>query len=103
MEFGAGTLRLRARWFARRVTLLVILVVMALQAMFLMVGCDWDLCGDEAEYWSWSRRLDWSYYTRGPLIAWVIRLGTEVFGGVSLALTGSLMTAARLPAVLLEG
>jgi hypothetical protein len=80
-----------------------ILAVMALQVLFLLAGCDWDLCGDEAEYWAWSRRLDWSYYTRGPLIAWVIRLGTEVFGGISVAMTGSQMFAARLPAVLLGG
>ena len=76
---------------------------MTLQVLFLLVGCDWDFCGDEAEYWSWSRRLDWSYFSRGPLIAWVIRLGTELFGGLSLRLTGSLMFAARLPAVLLGG
>ena len=53
----------------------VILAVMTLQILFLLVGCDWDFCGDEAEYWSWSRRLDWSYWSRGPLIAWLIRLG----------------------------
>ncbi len=80
-----------------------ILAVMALQVLFLLVGCDWDFCGDEAEYWAWSRRLDWSYWSRGPLIAWVIRLATEVFGGLSIWLTGSLMFAARLPAVLLGG
>ena len=88
--------------YARR-ALGVILAVMTLQLLFLLVGCDWDFCGDEAEYWAWSRRLDWSYFSRGPLIAWLIRLGTEAFGGLSLRLTGSLMFAARLPAVLLGG
>ena len=86
-----------------RWTVGVILTVMACQLLFLLVGCDWDFCGDEAEYWAWSRRLDWSYFSRGPLIAWVIRAATEVFGGMSLRLTGSLMFAARLPAVLLGG
>ena len=80
-----------------------ILTVMACQVLFLLVGCDWDLSGDEAEYWAWSRKLDWSYFSRGPLIAWVIRAGTEAFGGMSLRLTGSLMFATRLPAVLLGG
>ena len=73
------------------------------QIVFLTVGCDWDLCGDEAEYWAWSRRLAWSYYSRGPLIAWLIRLATELLGGLSLKLTGSLMLAVRLPAVLSGG
>lgn len=73
-----------------------------LQLGFLTVGCDWDLCGDEAEYWTWSRRLDWSYFARGPLIALVIRLGTELAGPASLRLTGSLMPAVRLPSVVLS-
>ncbi len=80
-----------------------IVAVMVLQILFLTVGCTWDFCGDEAEFWTWSRRLDWSYFARGPLIAWLIRAATEVFGGLSLGLTGSLMLAARLPAVLLGG
>ncbi len=86
-----------------RWTLAAILAVMACQVLFLLVGCDWDFSGDEAEYWAWSRHLDWSYYSRGPLIAWLIRLATAAFGGLSLKLTGSLMFAARLPAVLLGG
>ena len=40
---------------------------MLCQIVFLVFGCDWDLCNDEAEYWAWSRHLDWSYYSRGPL------------------------------------
>jgi hypothetical protein len=84
-----------ARW--------VIATVMVAQVAFLLWGCDWDLCNDEAEYWAWSRRLDWSYYTRGPLIAWLIRLSTTLFGGLSERLTGSPMLACRLPAVLLGG
>lgn len=86
-----------------RLAIGAILVVMGLQVLFLTVGCNWDLCGDEAEYWTWSRRLDWSYHSRGPLIAWLIRLATLTFGWLSLHLTGSLMLAVRLPAVLLGG
>ena len=86
-----------------RTALAAIVAVMLCQIAFLVFGCDWDFCNDEAEYWAWSRRLDWSYYSRGPLIAWVIRLATELLGGLSVKLTGSLMLAARLPAVLLGG
>ncbi len=92
---------LPAARFEVRCALAAIVVVATLQVVFLTVGCDWDFCGDEAEYWSWSRRLDWSYYSRGPLIAWLIRLATELFGGLSVQLTGSLMLATRLPAVIL--
>jgi len=83
--------------------MVAILAVMLCQIIFLVVGCDWDFCNDEAEYWAWSRRLDWSYYSRGPLIAWLIRLATGLLGGMSVKLTGTLMLAARLPAVLLGG
>ena len=77
-----------------------IVAVTVAQVLFLFVGCDWDLCADEAEYWAWSRRLDWCYLAKGPLIAVVIRLGTALFGDLSLALTGTLMPAVRLPAVI---
>jgi hypothetical protein len=78
-------------------------LVACAQLVFITFGCDWDLCGDEAEYWAWSRRLDWSYYAKGPLIALIIRLATTLAGNASLALTGSLAAAVRLPAVLLGG
>jgi 4-amino-4-deoxy-L-arabinose transferase-like glycosyltransferase len=80
-----------------------IAAVMLAQTVFLLWGCDWDLCGDEAEYWAWSRKLGWSYFSRGPVVAWLIRLGTELLGGLSLKLTGSLMFAVRFPCVILGG
>lgn len=32
--------------------------------------------GDEAYYWTWSRRLDLSYFDHPPMIAWLLRLAT---------------------------
>ncbi len=84
-----------------RIAVATIALVTVAQVLFLLVGCDWELCADEAEYWAWSRRLDWCYLAKGPLIAVVIRLGTTLFGDLSTALTGDLMPAVRLPAVLL--
>ncbi len=43
-----------------------------------------DLAQDEAQYWDWSRRLQLSYYSKGPLIAWLIRFGTTLFGNTEL-------------------
>lgn len=43
-----------------------------------------ELFFDEAQYWSWSRDLAWGYYSKPPMIAWIIRAMTEVCGdGVS--------------------
>ncbi len=44
-----------------------------------------DLVGDEAHYWEWTRRLALSYYSKGPLIAYLIALTTGVAGNTVLA------------------
>src|SRR5262249_43063046 len=54
---------------------------------------------DETHYWDWSRHLDWSYYSKGPLVAWLIRAGCELLGPLSLNVTGDLAAAVRFPAV----
>jgi len=35
---------------------------------------------DEAYYWDWSRILDVGYYSKPPMIAWIIALTTNLFG-----------------------
>src|SRR5437588_209567 len=66
---------------------------------YLTFDCPLDLAPDEAHYWDWSRQLDWSYYSKGPLVAWLIRASCELFGPLSQTLVGSNMLAVRLPAV----
>ena len=39
-----------------------------------------DLFFDEAQYWSWSREPAFGYYSKPPLIAWIIALATSVCG-----------------------
>ena len=39
-----------------------------------------DLFFDEAQYWSWSRDLAFGYFSKPPLIAWLIRLTTGICG-----------------------
>ena len=72
----------------RRVGLLVaavLLVLTALRVAFLVWG-GLDLSPDEAHYWEWSRRLDLSYYSKGPLIAYLIAGLTGVFGSSAFAI-----------------
>ncbi len=52
-----------------------------------------DLVADEAYYWDWSRQLDWGYFSKPPLIAWII--------GLFCRTIGSSPVVVRLPAVLL--
>lgn len=86
----------RLRWLAG----LLILVITAIRFVYLFFLCPYDLAPDEGHYWDWSRHLDWSYYSKGPLIAWIIRAGCEVFGDVALSVNGTLMPAVRAPAIL---
>jgi 4-amino-4-deoxy-L-arabinose transferase-like glycosyltransferase len=39
-----------------------------------------DLVFDEAQYWTWSRELDFGYFSKPPMLAWVIRGTTELCG-----------------------
>ncbi len=77
----------------------LIITTIAVHLAYLLARCPLDLAADEAHYWDWSRRLDWSYYSKGPLVAWLIRLSYELFGEASERLVGSPMLAVRLPAV----
>lgn len=83
------------RWLAA----LIILAITAARIAYLFYYCPYDLAPDEGHYWDWSRHLDWSYYSKGPLIAWIIRAGCELFGDSAIATNGTLMPALRLPAV----
>src|SRR2546422_6222814 len=87
-------------WACRLLAATLILGAAALHLFYLAYHCPLDLAPDEAHYWDWSRHLDWSYYSKGPLVAWLVRLSCELFGGWSERLTGNLMFAVRLPAVL---
>jgi hypothetical protein len=86
-------------WPWRLLAAVLILGAAAFRLAHLACDCPLDLAPDEAHYWDWSRHLDWSYYSKGPLVAWLIRLGCLAAGRLSLALAGSEMLAVRLPAV----
>jgi hypothetical protein len=87
-------------WPWRLAAALLILGAAALRLAFLVNDCPLDLAPDEAHYWDWSRNLDWSYYSKGPLVAWMIHAGRALLGEWSERLVASQMLAVRLPAVL---
>ncbi|WP_428389329.1 ArnT family glycosyltransferase [Mucisphaera sp.] len=65
-------------WF--RPVLTLTLAVLTARILYLLLLNPYELAGDEAQYWDWSRRLDWSYYSKGPGIAWLIAASTAIFG-----------------------
>src|SRR5215472_4347525 len=56
------------------------LVIAALVVLRLVVGALLPLSSDEAYYWLWSKHLEAGYLDHPPAIAWLIRMGTSLFG-----------------------
>ncbi|MEO1091549.1 MAG: glycosyltransferase family 39 protein [Pseudomonadota bacterium] len=52
------------------------------------------LSGDEAQYWIYGEHLAGGYYSKPPLLPWLIRASTELFGDSAWAI--------RLPSLLLH-
>ena len=44
-----------------------------------------NLHGDEAQYWAWSRSFEFGYFSKPPMIAWVIAFTTGLFGNAEWA------------------
>jgi 4-amino-4-deoxy-L-arabinose transferase-like glycosyltransferase len=72
---SASSFATRPVW--HRATLLFLLLTIPLRLKLLT---QLELVPDEAYYWDWSRRLSWGYYDQGPMIAYVIRFTTGLFG-----------------------
>lgn len=87
-------------WRWRTLAAVLILTAAGLRLAYLASPFALDLAPDEAHYWDWSRNLDWSYYSKGPLVAWLIRVSCELTGDWSRNLVGNEMLSVRLPAVL---
>ncbi|MDB6137492.1 MAG: Dolichyl-phosphate-mannose-protein mannosyltransferase [Verrucomicrobiaceae bacterium] len=74
--------------------------VVVFRVLHLFMAIDFQLSADEAYYWDWGRRLDWCYYSKPPLIGWLmgavgrlsgdkwwaVRLAAMLLGSVSLGL-----------------
>jgi 4-amino-4-deoxy-L-arabinose transferase-like glycosyltransferase len=67
--------------FGLVVAILAALTVVRLIGLKLSVV---DLFFDEAQYWAWSRELAFGYFTKPPLLAWIIA-GAEKLCGTSEA------------------
>ena len=62
-----------------QVVLLAIGLLVALR-LAVTIASPLEIGPDEAQYWRWSQTLDFGYYSKPPLIAWIIAATTAVFG-----------------------
>ena len=90
---------------ARKISLWLLAGLFVLRLLYLFpFTAEFDLAADESYYWDWGRRPDWGYYSKPPMIGWLmglvgwlsgnsefaIRFTALCFGMVSLALIYSL-------------
>lgn len=59
------------------ITISVIAYVFLLKLVFM--ACI-NLIPEEAYYWNYAQHLDWGYLDHPPMVAWLIRLSTDVLG-----------------------
>ena len=67
------------------IALAIIAAVTAVRVAVLMLS-PLDLYPDEAQYWWWSQNPDWGYFSKPPMIGWVIWLTTAIFGDAEWAI-----------------
>lgn len=60
-------------------TLAAVSVLTAARLLWLAVQTA-GLYPDEAQYWFWAQHPAWGYYSKPPLVAWLIALTTGAFG-----------------------
>jgi 4-amino-4-deoxy-L-arabinose transferase-like glycosyltransferase len=68
----------------RREFRLATALTLAVTALRLWAAAYADLNPDEAYYWYWSRHLAASYFDHPPMVAYLIRLSTDLFGNAPL-------------------
>ncbi len=75
-------------------TFLALILAIAAFRVAALVLNGTDLYVDEAQYWDWSRNLALGYFSKPPLIGWIIHAATSVCGDSEACI--------RLPSVLLH-
>jgi len=64
---------------------IIVLISVTLIRIYSLIVSPIELTVDEAQYWHWSRNLDFGYFTKPPLIAWVIAFSTSISGNADRA------------------
>jgi len=59
---------------------LTFIAILTLARVWLLFVSPFDLGPDEAQYWSWSRDFAFGYFSKPPMLAWLIGASTAVCG-----------------------
>ena len=58
-----------------------------------------ELMPEEAYYWNYSRHLDFGYLDHPPMVAWLIRLGTALFGQTEFGVRAGAMCCGAVTSI----
>jgi 4-amino-4-deoxy-L-arabinose transferase-like glycosyltransferase len=78
---------------------LAVIVTIAAALTRLVVAAFTPLFPDETYYWEFSRRLAGGYFDHPPVIAWLVRFGTLLFGDTSLGVRFGAVIAGAVAAL----
>jgi membrane-associated phospholipid phosphatase len=81
--------------------LLLMVMAFSIFRIYYVLTGPFDLSPDEAHYREWARRPDWSYYSKGPMIAYLIYAGTALFGNTVFGVRIFAVVLSALSSVLL--
>ena len=62
-----------------RAAIFVVFAITVVRLLWIASGTT-DLYPDEAQYWLWSLTPDWGYYSKPPVVAWLIAATTHLAG-----------------------
>ncbi|MEL6827373.1 MAG: glycosyltransferase family 39 protein [Pseudomonadota bacterium] len=67
---------------ADRFSQLAIVIIAGLLAVRIVLALfsPLELYADEAQYWRWGESLEWGYYSKPPMIAWMIHASSGLLG-----------------------
>jgi 4-amino-4-deoxy-L-arabinose transferase-like glycosyltransferase len=82
---------------------LLLITAVTLARYWFVASGQLNLAPDEAQYWDWSRSLQWSYYSKGPLIAFINYAGTTFLGATELGVRSGAMIGALVMQVAVLG
>jgi len=77
--FGADAADPAEAAFWRRAAIGCVLALTALRLVFLALS-PLELDFEEAQYWFWAQAPGWGYFSKPPLIAWLIAASTALLG-----------------------
>ena len=65
---------------------LILILFITVYRFFVLYTSDLNLYGDEAYYWGWAQNFAFGYYSKPPVVAWIIMMSTALFGDGEIAI-----------------